>query len=172
MKKLAKRKELYSYLDELEISGYGVEIGVFKGHNAVDILSHWKGCKKLYMIDVWKDGGFNLHKTKKITRHFKNKEIIHDSSENVVDNFDDGYFSFIYIDASHTYEVVTRDIASWYPKLKSNGIFAGHDYRPDGVYKGAHYGVVSAVQNFSKDNNLKIEIINEGNGSSWWVIKP
>jgi predicted O-methyltransferase YrrM len=39
-----------------------------------------------------------------------------------------GPFDFIFIDAAHDYDSVVKDRAAWWPKLKPNGIFAGHDY--------------------------------------------
>lgn len=42
--------------------------------------------------------------------------------------FPDEYFQFIFIDAGHSYEQVTRDLQAWYPKLKTGGLIAGHDY--------------------------------------------
>lgn len=42
--------------------------------------------------------------------------------------FDDKSVDVIFIDAGHSYEAVKKDIESWLPKMKSNGIMAGHDY--------------------------------------------
>ena len=36
---------------------------------------------------------------------------------------------FVFIDASHSYIDVKNDILAWKPKIKKNGILAGHDYR-------------------------------------------
>ena len=32
--------------------------------------------------------------------------------------FPDGYFDFIYVDASHDYKSVSEDLRLWWPKLK------------------------------------------------------
>lgn len=42
--------------------------------------------------------------------------------------FPDEYFQFIFIDAGHSYEQVTRDLDAWWPKLKTGGLIGGHDY--------------------------------------------
>lgn len=38
--------------------------------------------------------------------------------------FDDGSLDIIYIDGDHTYEVVVKDLAAWYPGFKK-ACFAG-----------------------------------------------
>jgi hypothetical protein len=50
-----------------------------------------------------------------------------DSAESAAD-FEDGSLDFIFIDAAHDYVSVVKDLAAWWPKLKHDGIFAGHDY--------------------------------------------
>lgn len=35
---------------------------------------------------------------------------------------------FVYTDAAHDYENVKADILAWLPKVRENGIIAGHDY--------------------------------------------
>ena len=49
--------------------------------------------------------------------------------------FPNGEFDFIYIDASHKYEDVKKDIELCLPKLKYKGIIAGHDYSWSDVKK-------------------------------------
>ena len=75
-----------------------------------------------------------------ILRQFR--DIIHhhkDYSYNMVDKFADEYFDFIYIDANHTYESVSRDITDWLPKTKL--AIGGHDYQDEWP------GVIKAVFN-------------------------
>lgn len=42
--------------------------------------------------------------------------------------YPDGYFDFVFIDASHLYEETKADIRLWYRKVKDEGVLAGHDY--------------------------------------------
>jgi hypothetical protein len=42
--------------------------------------------------------------------------------------YEDESLDFVFIDASHEYENVKKDIINWYPKVKFGGVIAGHDY--------------------------------------------
>ena len=42
--------------------------------------------------------------------------------------FGDSSLAGIWIDAAHDYSSVVKDLAAWYPKVKPNGIFSGHDW--------------------------------------------
>ena len=44
------------------------------------------------------------------------------------DYFEDGSVDILFVDAGHSYEAVKQDIEAWLPKMKPNGIIAGHDY--------------------------------------------
>jgi len=73
-------------------------------------------------------------------RKYPQFRLIRETSAEAHKVFPDEYFDFIYIDAAHDYEHVYEDITLWLPKLKKDGIFAGHDYWKK------FPGVVKAVQ--------------------------
>ncbi len=58
-------------------------------------------------------------------------------------------FDFIFLDTIHLYDQTKRELAAWWPKLKTGGVFAGHDHTDEfpGVEKacreffGPHYQV-------------------------------
>lgn len=56
----------------------------------------------------------------------------------------DASLDFVFIDAEHSYEGCTRDIAAWDPKVRKGGIVCGHDYSPNWP------GVVRAVDETGK----------------------
>ena len=58
------------------------------------------------------------------------------------EDFADKSLELVFLDASHLYEDVRQDIEAWYPKIKSNGIIAGHDF------SNSWPGVVKAVTEF------------------------
>lgn len=84
----------------------------------------------------------------------------------------DGSLSMLFIDASHDYSSVKRDIKNYLPKLKKDGLICGHDYESETYDEaftgrdqaGKHHGVIKAVNevfgNIDHDTNHK--------SSMWW----
>lgn len=50
------------------------------------------------------------------------------TSEEAGRALDSQTYDLIFIDADHSYESVRDDIQRWWPKLRSGGVFCGHDY--------------------------------------------
>jgi hypothetical protein len=42
--------------------------------------------------------------------------------------YEDNSLDFVFIDAAHDYDSVRKDISAWFPKIKNEGVIAGHDY--------------------------------------------
>lgn len=126
-----------------------VEVGVFAGESS----AHFLNCpivKEYWGVDRWV-GGYD--KTDQLsvltTEQFDEAErkfdaVIRDavgrgivalklkfSSEEAVEWFGDSpklKFDLVYIDASHVYADVKKDIKLWYQKVEPHGILCGHDY--------------------------------------------
>jgi predicted O-methyltransferase YrrM len=60
----------------------------------------------------------------------------------------------IFHDAGHTYEDVYNDLVHWFPKLKQEGVIIIDDYEPI-----QFPGVIQAVDQFVKENNLNTEMV-------------
>ena len=76
--------------------------------------------------------------------------------------YSDNSLDFVFIDASHDYVNVKKDIEHWYPKVKTGGIIAGHDYTDGWV------DLVRAVDDFLFENKLVLDINSE---DCWGIIK-
>jgi predicted O-methyltransferase YrrM len=74
--------------------------------------------------------------------------LIKGHSQEVVSNYEDESLDFCFIDGSHEYEDVKKDIQAYLKKVKKGGILAGHDY--DSIWAG----VIKAVDEIL--GNVKI----------------
>ena len=59
----------------------------------------------------------------------EHKAILHKKkSMDLINEFEDNYFDFIFIDTYLSEEQIREEIPAWYKKVKNKGIFAGHDW--------------------------------------------
>jgi hypothetical protein len=72
-------------------------------------------------------------------------------SHQVVDEFPDAYFDWVYVDGNHSYEFVRKDLLRYWPKIRAGGLLAGDDYRKD---------VKRAVDEFTEElGTVKMKIL-------------
>jgi hypothetical protein len=193
------RNELPDFLINKNCIFRGLEVGTYVGFYAKTILDNWPG--HLYCVDVWKELSKNEYPfliieslTELIAETFNNLKgledrctLIRSKSVKASEMFYDNFFDFIYIDANHDYKFVKEDLECWWPKLRSGGIFCGHDFIGDWnpnfvnengnvhVYIGerymGEYGVNKAVLEFCETNNLNFKVTKEYWGT-WYLVKP
>jgi hypothetical protein len=60
------------------------------------------------------------------TKDFTNLTVVRKDTTSAAEDYPDGWFDLVFIDAEHTYEGVKRDIERWTPKARI--MLAGHDY--------------------------------------------
>ncbi len=162
-------------LDALDRPGMiAGEVGVARGDFADLILSICQPAK-LHLIDYWKTErkpeGFSFGKAKRkipayeVVRQRFREEIDTGSivlhrgySWDELTKFSDRYFDFLYIDAGHDYDSVTRDLEIARPKLKPDGLLAGHDYTKWGRL-GSRMGVFEAVNEFCIRHRFRLKYI-------------
>jgi hypothetical protein len=181
-----KRNDLFAELLKRKLVGNAVEIGVAEGGFSFYLLDCWPGI--CYQVDPWAalsiteyQDGCNVEQVEQERRFqlvcetakkYNGRAIpIRGFSADVAIGFADSFFDFVYIDANHKLEYIKEDLKVWYPKCKSGGIFAGHDYL-DGVVKGSDYGVKTAVTEFATEHSLSINVTLEKDYPSWWIVKP
>jgi predicted O-methyltransferase YrrM len=130
----------------------GAEIGTRYGYNAKQILKYLN-IKKLYLIDPYESSqpGYrdkSFEKAKRILKKYNKKIIfVKKLSQDAVDDIPDN-LDFVYIDGSHKYEDVKRDIELYHKKLSKEGVLCGHDF--DSPY------VARAVIEFAVKNNIDV----------------
>lgn len=129
-----------SNLKMLEIGSYNGEstsmfasCGIFKEIHCIEPFSGNEQANEIFERN-WDDVVDDFYNN---IKHFDNIILHKDYSYNIFNKFPDKYFDFIYIDASHNYEDVKRDILMFLPK--TNHLIGGHDYQKN------WQGVVIAV---------------------------
>lgn len=77
-------------------------------------------------------------------------------SARVMEAFADGVLDMIYIDASHEYRHVRRDLAVCGRKIKPSGALVLNDYTMANPSSGQQYGVVQATHEFCLEQGWEI----------------
>jgi len=168
LSKAARRAASRDFLfDTLPKGGTVIEVGVFDGDFSERILA-LNEPKVLHLVDPWftkEDGSLYDGPTQdfgskeeasatleaqyqQVARRFASeisagRIILHRRlSHEAAPLFPDGHFDWVYIDASHFYDDVKRDLEAFVPKVKQGGYIAGDDYDRRGIWD---HGVTRAV---------------------------
>jgi hypothetical protein len=117
-------------------------------------LSEVENVTKFYMGNNINESlqGYSLDVRRKFKDN-KNVFIYRKKTYEAVKEFQDNYFDFIYIDASHQYEYVLRDLLDWSPKLKQGGIIFMNDFYESEEGRKQNLGTIPAVSSFMKRGN-------------------
>ena len=163
----------------------GAEIGVHRGATSAKLLAAFRNLT-LVMVDPWcefdpmgsyaatRDGCARFTKDDQLlnyqvaleaTEAYASRRIVQRMTSEEAAQVPFG-FDFVFIDAEHSYEAVKRDIGLWYPKIRSGGLLAGHDYGHPKNARGL-FGVDRAVDEFFKETGLLLR----RSGSCWGVVK-
>jgi hypothetical protein len=131
-----------------------VEVGSWVGRSicylGVELINQGKK-PRVFAVDTWlgsaEHKSFDILKEDRLYNTFLKNITPLDglvtplrlNSLDAAASFKDESIDFLFLDASHQYEDVKRDIAAWYPKIKPGGIFAGHDV--DGGWPGVNRAI-------------------------------
>jgi predicted O-methyltransferase YrrM len=132
------------------------EIGAAAGNTSAHLVRYCPQIQELVAID--------LHEpVADFIAGVPNIRFVRGYSDEVARRFENESFDLVFIDADHTEEWVSRDLAAWMPKVKRGGVIAGHDY-------GSRNwpGVRIAVDRFFAGHPHPIRI--EAN-KVWWTRK-
>lgn len=152
----------------------GCEIGVCLGVTTELYAKELNNLKKIYAVDHYPEfvdwNGFDLNKERQELikqyaynklKQYPNVEIVYKNSSDFVERLEDNELDFIFIDGDHRYKSVLRDITMFYPKVKTGGIFAGHDINLPDVQKALIYF-------FGNNRTSDIKIVEN---NAWYLIK-
>jgi hypothetical protein len=162
--------------------GIGAEIGVQKGFFSHVILDSAKPAR-LHLIDPWYLLGHEwpwATGSKSTTKALTNiitwfsrelsdgSVVLHVGFDTeVLLQFEDGYFDWVYLDTSHTYEDTRRELAVLDGKIKAGGIILGDDWFSDPQHK--FHGQMVAIEEFVAQSGYEMLEVHEP--SHQWVIR-
>lgn len=152
---------------------YIAELGCREGDFTLAILAGMGDSGRLCCIDLYQENELSERIEEKqieyVVNFLRNTQLYQDrialmiaETEKAVAMLRDELFDIVFIDASHRYSAVKKDIDLWWPTLKLNGIMIGHDadsfvwnktYIEMDYYDGNHHGVAKAiVEKFGIEN--------------------
>jgi predicted O-methyltransferase YrrM len=100
-----------------------------------------------------------LQNLKQIGEEGKRAVIMRMTSLRAAQLIADESLDFVYIDALHDYVSTLQDIEAWWPKLKSGGLMAGHDYLHSITFYGDNVITVApAVQKFASEHSRQEQV--------------
>lgn len=185
---LRARDGLGSFLNDLGLTGTGVEVGVYRGDFSQILLSQWQG-KHWYMVDRWdlsedfliRHGGINwemeeAYQAAQQTAAGDSRATIVKMTQEMPEATLPTSVDAVYLDLGHDTASVLQDVRNWWPKIRPGGILAGHDYVDqwywtNRINHGVLFGVKSAVDHFAADQQRIVSTTNE-QFPTWWIRKP
>lgn len=188
IKNINKRDDIYKYIQILD-NPIICEVGTRTGDFFDKLFT--PNCSMGFVVDIWmntnnmyqNDNSYNQQELnnqyKTVFKKFFNQniKIIRQFSDLAADFFPDNFFDFVYIDADHSREGCYKDLISWYPKIKPNGILSGHDYisKEKTIMYGhnVEFGVIEAVTDFCDLYSIsqdKFHLTNE-EYATYFIIK-
>lgn len=174
-RRMSKDKVRKIFLGRLPKGGVAIEIGVWHGDFSETILEYIEP-EKLYLVDPWenvteesharafagrtKDGKMELIFQRVQDRYAAEiengqVEIIRDWSGSALEKFAQESIDFAYVDGDHSYEGVSADLKSLFPKMRVGGIMAFDDYHRRGWWGD---GVIRAINEFLGQNSDRLRI--------------
>jgi hypothetical protein len=150
---LASRGDLAALLPR---DAVGCELGVWKGDHAEDLLRNARP-RELHLVDNWswpKDLDA-VAETARIRSRFApeiaaGQVYVHPMSfAEYFASIRDRSLDWVYVDGSHSYADVSRDVWQAWSKIRIGGILCGHDFaiRPEVWGTGVCRAVLEVVQN-------------------------
>lgn len=148
--------------------GFFIELGVAAGAFAEQIMERNPSINYLG-IDRWSDHHDDTEMLNAIERlrRFPKADVFRSTFHDAAGYIDDGAADLVYVDGyAHTGQEGGKTLRDWWPKVRSGGIFAGHDYATD------YQPTIAAVNRFVAEHGLELNLTGEARLPSWWVRKP
>jgi len=186
---LRRRDDFGRFLEARQPRGLGVVLGVGRGDFALRLLGDWASSQGVYLVDpfiyIWRgyDDPSNLNdrEHQMIFEELRNRlaffegryVLVRDFSHSFAETYlrganTPGLPTFVYVDANHGEQAVSRDLELWWPLLASGGVLAGSTYADDA---DGRVRVRTSVDRFASRNSLKVYLTHDDMPPSWFVFK-
>lgn len=164
---------------------FGAEIGVDRGQTSARLLRDFPQLR-LQMVDNWgtyieehpyrRSGDSCASRTEQEQEQaqaeaelrtafaVERREIVVADSVAAACRVQAGSLDFVFVDGAHHYEGVIRDLRAWWPRVRPDGLFCGHDYAHPRDKRGI-FGVARAVHEFA-GRAMKVEA--DEATQVWW----
>ncbi len=154
LKAVTDRQKL---LELLPPNAVVAELGVHRGDFSALILQTASPAK-LHLVDTWDRKELLALVEQKFATEIASQQVeIHTGlSTTVVDDFNDNYFDWVYIDTDHSYATTKAELEKYSRKMKPAGIMAGHDFITGNWNGSVKYGVIEAVYEFCVQHDWEI----------------
>lgn len=187
---LRRRLDFGRFLEARQPRGLGVVLGVGRGDFAMRLLGDWASAQGLYLVDpfIYQWRGYNDpanlpdRDQQLIFEDLRNRLAPYDGRFVLVRDFShsfaEGYHSsgqaagqptFVYVDANHAEQAVSRDLELWWALLARGGLLAGSTYTDDDT---GNIRVRTAVDRFASRQRLQVYLTHDDSPPSWFVFKP
>ena len=149
-KMLPRREDIVA---DLPKGGIGVEVGTQTGRFARTLMDLAKP-RKLYLLDI----DYTPFRKEHVQKELEAGTVVtrEGSSWDLLEEFEDGYFDFAYVDAGHGYEMVKKDLAASLKKVKKGGYILCNDFVVWSALEAIPYGVHKAVCETVSSNKLQV----------------
>jgi hypothetical protein len=122
-----------------------VEVGVYRGVLAAELLERCPSIEIYYMIDPWRhlddwnkpanrdDDTFEriyAEAMKRTGDHESRRVVLRGRTTTVIDQIPDASLDFAYVDGDHTLRGITIDLIRVHEKVRTGGWIAGDDFSP------------------------------------------
>lgn len=177
---LQSRNAIPGLLEILGLNGVGVEVGAGSGYYS-SVLLRDSRLRRLFSVDPWGKGlsedplfqnmlecDWYLECVKELSQFGLRSVVLRMLSVEAASLFLNESLDFCYIDANHDQFQVLEDLQVWWPKVRSGGILAGHDYT------GIHWGVKIAVDTFFAEQTIHTTVedeVFEGSVVRSWLVE-
>ena len=169
---------------------FGAEVGVSMGWTSERLLREFPTLL-LWMIDWWdcpangsdyaKSGDSHAHLRREQQAEHRwtaeqrtlfakeRRRIMASDSVAAADRLVGGTLDFAFIDGDHTHSGVLRDCRAYWPKVRTGGLIAGHDFCHPRDRRGL-WGVGRAAQEFCLEAGVELQ--GDEKATLWWAWKP